>query len=159
MPIEVTHSACVDSWMARAAKSLPPDLLLELFERALGALWQRSHLALGSVTLTAIVDRVLHNAAEQFPLLSAVQVAATGVRCDELREQISALKDGELTRGTRFVLIEFLTILGNLTSNILTPALHSALSKVELGDSVGPEIIAENQRKDRGGQSAKGATS
>jgi hypothetical protein len=154
MSDEVTHAGCVDAWMARAAKGLPPELLLELFERALGALWERSHVALGNVTLTAIFDRVLHNGAEQFPLLSAVQVAATGVRCDELREQTRALKDGELTEGTRFVLIEFLTVLGNLTSNILTPALHSALSKVELGDSVGAQIRSENQRKNRASQSA-----
>src|ERR1700687_3801796 len=90
MPDEVTHAACVDAWMARVAKDLPSELLLKLFEQAFDALWRRTQVALGSVTLTAIVDRVLYNGAERFPLFSTVKVAATGVRCDELHEHASA---------------------------------------------------------------------
>jgi len=156
---EVTHVACVDAWMARAPKGLPPELLLKLFEQALGALHRRTHIALGDVTLTAILDRVLYNAAEKFPLLSAIKVEATGVRCDELRERVGGLNDRELADGMRFVLVEFLMILGNLTSDILTPALHSELSKVALGDLVGVEIASESQRKARGNKGTKGAKS
>jgi hypothetical protein len=42
----------------------------------------------------------------------------------------------ELRRGIRFVLTEFLTVLGNLTAEILTPELHAALSNVAL-----PELV------------------
>ncbi len=150
MPEEVSHVACVDAWMARAAKGLPPKLLLRLFEQALGALHRRTRVALGDVTLTAILDRVLYNAAEKFPLLSTIKVEATGVRYDDLRERVGGLSGSDLAEGMRFVLVEFLMILGNLTSDILTPALHSELSKVTLGDSVGAEIASVSQKGTKG---------
>lgn len=152
---KITHAACVDAWIARAAKGLPPELLLKLFEQALGALHRRTLVALGDVTLTAILDRVLFNAAERFPLFSAIKVEPTGLRWDELRERAAELDNGELAEGIQFVLVEFLIILGNLTSDILTPALHLELSKVALGDSAG----AESQRKDRGSKGTQGAKS
>ena len=37
-------------------------------------------------------------------------------------------------RQSVFVLVEFLTVLGHLTDEILTPALHAELSKVALGE-------------------------
>ncbi len=156
---EVTHVACVDAWMARTAKGLPPELLLKLFEQALGALHRRTQVALGDVTLTAIFDRVLYNAAEKFPLLSAIKVETTGVHCDELRERLGGLNGSELAEGMRFVLVEFLMILGNLTSDILTPALHLELSKVALSDLLGAELTSETQRKGRGNKGTKGAKS
>ena len=42
------------------------------------------------------------------------------------------MHDSELVEGIRFVLVEFLTVLGNLTAEILTPELHSELSNVVL---------------------------
>jgi hypothetical protein len=114
-------------------KASSPELVLQLFETALGALWRRAQVTLGDVTLTAIVDRVLYNAAEKFPLFSSLKVEPSGVRCQELRERAPSLRDSELREGIRFVLVEFLTVLGNLTAEILTPELHANLSKVALG--------------------------
>lgn len=127
---ENDHSACVDAWMEGAAKGLPPERLLRLFEEGFGVLWRRAHQTLGEVTLTAIVDRVLSTATEQFPHLAPLKVEATGIRFEDLREHAASLQQDQLAEGIRFVLVEFLTILGNLTSDILTPALHSELLKV-----------------------------
>jgi hypothetical protein len=124
------HSACVNAWMDRAANGLPPDRLIRVFERGFAAMWRRAHRTLGNVTLTAIAERVLHSAAEQFPTLSALTVNATGLQCKELRERAGGLQADDLAEGIRFVLVEFLTVLGNLTADVLTPALHSELSKV-----------------------------
>jgi hypothetical protein len=143
--------------MARAAKDLPSQLVLKLFEQAFDALWRRTEVALGSVTLTAIVGRVLHNAAEKFPLFSMIRVEATGLHYDELRERLGELNGSELAEGMRFVLVEFLMILGNLTSDVLTPALHSALSRVVLGVSVSAEVRSGNQHRDQRTKRAKGA--
>jgi hypothetical protein len=130
---ETDHSTCVDAWIERAAKGLPPALLIQVFEDGFGMLWRRAHQTLGDVTLTAIVDRVLYTAAEQFPHLASLKVEATGVRFRELHEHASSLHHDQLAEGIRFVLVEFLTVLGNLTSDILTPALHAELSKVAHG--------------------------
>jgi hypothetical protein len=116
--------------MERAARGLPPDKLLSLFERGFAAMWQRALLTLGDVTLTAIVDRVLYTATEQFPMLSPLKLEATGLRWQGPDEHAGSLDHHHLAAGIQFVLVEFLTVLGNLTAEILTPALHSELSKV-----------------------------
>jgi hypothetical protein len=133
------HEAPVDAWLKRSAKDdLPPAVLLQLFEAALGALWARTKTTLGEVTLTAIAERVLHDASEKFPLFSSLKVEPTGgIPFRELRERPNSVNVSELTAGIRFVLVEFLTVLGNLTADILTPELHAELSNVALPDTQG----------------------
>jgi hypothetical protein len=125
------HAAFVDAWLERTAKDLRAEHLLQLFEAALGALWARTSTMLGEVTLTAIADRVLYTAAETFPLFSALKVDPShGIACGALRERVGSLDVSDLMQGIRFVLVELLTVLGNLTAELLTPELHSELSKI-----------------------------
>ncbi len=106
-------------------------------------LWKQTLTTLGEVTLTAIAGRVLHNASEQFPLFSSLKVERpTGLHFGALRERIRAGDDSGLREGSRFVLVEFLTVLGNLTAEILTPELHAELSKVALPEAVRPRVAA-----------------
>lgn len=121
------HGACVDAWIERAASGLSPERLIEAFEGAFASVWRRAHQTLGDVTLAAIADRVLYNAAEQFPVLTALEIEATGIRC---REDVASRPVDQLTETVRFVFVEFLTVLGNLTGQILTPALHAELARV-----------------------------
>lgn len=130
---EGQHAACVDAWLKRSAKDLSPEVLLQLFEAALGALWAGTKTTLGEVTLNAIAERVLYNASEKFPLFSSLKVEPTGgFQVGELRGRITSVRDSELKEGFRFVLVELLTVLGNLTAEILTPELHSELESVAL---------------------------
>lgn len=129
--VEVSdHSACVDAWLQNAARDVSAQQLVGVFQQGFGALWRRAHRTLGHVTLTAIGDRVLYTATERYPWLSSVQIEATGIGCTDLLQGSAALESASLVEGVRFVLVEFLTVLGNLTANILTPALHAELSKV-----------------------------
>jgi hypothetical protein len=136
------HSASVDAWMQRAATDTRPEQLIQAFERGFAALWKRAQLTLGDVTLTAIVDRVLWNAAERYPFLSTLEVDTNGLQCRELRP--NAPQD-RLAEGIRFVLLEFLTVLGTLTAEILTPALHAALSDVALEASGAAQPKSEGE--------------
>jgi hypothetical protein len=130
----VDHAAFVDAWLERSTEGLSPELRLQIFEASLGALWTCASTTLGDVTLTAIVDRVLYNAAEKFPFLSSLKVELNGgVHGQDLRKRITTLNVSELTDGIRFVLAELLTVIGNLTAEILTDELHAALSNVALG--------------------------
>lgn len=124
------HGACVDAWLERAASRLPSDRLLLAFDQGFAALWGRAHQTLGDVTLMAIVDRVLYVAAEQYPFLSALKVEPAGLRCKELQQQAESLHRDQLAEAVRFVLVEFLTVLGTLTAEILTPAMHEELLKI-----------------------------
>ena len=132
------HGACVDAWLERAANRLPSDRLLLVFDQGFAALWGRTHQTLGDVTLMAIVDRVLYVAAEQYPFLAALKVEPAGLRCQELQQQAGNLRRDELAEAIRFVLVEFLTVLGTLTAEILSPALHAELLKIVPAEA-GPE--------------------
>jgi hypothetical protein len=131
---ESDHAAFVNAWLEHLTKTLPQELRLEIFEASLSALWNCTRMTLGDVTLMAIMDRVLYNAAEKFPFFSALKVEPNrGFQGQDLRERLASISDPELMDGIRYVLVEFLTVIGNLTADILTPELHSELSKVVLG--------------------------
>jgi hypothetical protein len=132
------HARCVDAWLERSAAGLAPEALLRLFEAALDGIWIRTKTTLGEITLTAIAERVLHNASERFSLLRSLKVDPTsGIRCRGLGERSGSLEPAELREAIRFVLVELLTVLGNLTAEILTPALHAEIAGVALSDALG----------------------
>jgi hypothetical protein len=143
------HALCVDAWLERSAADLAPDALLRLFEAALNAVWIRTTTTLGEVTLTAIAERVLHNASERFSLLCSLKIEPTrGIQCRELSERIGSIGPSELREAIRFVLVELLTVIGNLTAEILTPALHAEVSKVTLPDAIRVEKRPVSQSAD-----------
>jgi len=151
------HSACVDAWLERVAKDLPATRLLQVFEHGFAAVWRRAHQTLGDVTLTAIVDRVLYTAADNFPFLSALKIEPTGLQSQGIYEHAASLHRDQLAGGLRFVLVEFLTVLGNLTADILTPALHAELMKC-VPEKRGPdeeESLGEPQNPECSGEGAK----
>jgi len=129
------HVACVDAWMGRAG---PTGLRFDAFEHALNALWRRALATLGEITLGAILDRVLYVASERHPLLSPLSVGTTGVCLDDIRPIVAEGPTRALQDACRFVLIELLTVIGNVTAEILTPALHAKLSSVGVGQSNDP---------------------
>jgi hypothetical protein len=148
VPDDTDHTARVQAWMV-GVKTLPPAQRVTRFEQALGGLWRRALGTLGEITLTAIVDRVFYTASERYPFLSALKVEGNGIRFDEFREQGSVLHDNQFLEAVCFVLVEFLTVLGNLTAEILTPALHAELSKT---------AVKEIERTEKGAQDQSGAT-
>src|SRR5579871_548964 len=123
------HIRCVSEWMKHASR-VSPEELAGLFEKAMTVLWHRTDSALGDITVAAIVDRVLYNAAEQYSVLSSLKLGPGGVDFAEFRQTAGSVDDRELKKAIQFVLVEMLTIVGNLTAEILTPALHSELSSI-----------------------------
>ena len=131
---ESKHHVVVSGWLQRAARGDTTEALIRAFEEAFAALWQRSLLTLGEITLTAIVERVLHVATKRFPVLGSLKVEASGLNCQELRGRTD-LRIDQISEAIPFVLVEFLTVLGKLTAEILTPALHAELSKQPIPSS------------------------
>ena len=132
---ENEHHLIVNAWFQRV-QGRSVEALLQAFEDTFAAVWQRSSLTLGEVMLKAIVERVIHTSTEEYPVLASLAVGPSGLRCKELRSR-EGLRHDQIFAATQFVLAEFLTVLGNLTAQILTPALHAELSKdhVNAGDS------------------------
>jgi hypothetical protein len=121
------HGERVDAWLRAAPRSRTLEQHLRRFELALSAVLSRANQTLGEVTLLAILDRVLYVAAEQFPLVAELEVEATRVSCRKLGLRACELSEPDVRAAIRFVLVEFLTVLGNLTAEILSPALHAEL--------------------------------
>lgn len=131
---EYDHGARVDAWLEQVRGTQPPVGLGPAFELAFTRVWERARQTLGDVTLHAIVDRVLYVAAERHPVCAGLALAADGLRVDAFRERARGVSERELAAGVRFVLVEFLTVLGSLTAEILSPALHAELASVALQD-------------------------
>lgn len=131
MADDPTHAGCVDAWLSAQTGDLSAEELLPLFGLALATLWNRTATTIGAVTLTAIADRVIYDASREYPMFSALVVRPeAGIRCEGLLAAIDKVPPARLQDGMRYVLVEFLTVLGNLTADILTPQLHAALSGV-----------------------------
>lgn len=116
------HEASVDRWLEAAPIENGP--LACRFEAVLTGVWRAAHPTLGGITLTAIFDRVLHEAREKYPALAGVRLEPPQVRFE-----VEAGAE-DLREGVRFTLLALLTLIGRLTAEILSPALHGALSRM-----------------------------
>jgi hypothetical protein len=134
MPERKTHEEAVDSLLP-LLRGMSKDQQLNLYEQVLDAIWKRTHKSLGEITLLAIVDRVLLNNIDRFPHLSVVKLESSGLVFTELRRKLDPLESELLCTSLRQLVLELLTVLGNLTAEILTPGLHAQITKIaEDGD-------------------------
>ncbi|HEX8953608.1 MAG TPA: hypothetical protein VF945_17245 [Polyangia bacterium] len=131
MPEPTAHDAFVAAWMERVTAGRSQRQLVELLELALNALYASARTTLGDVTLAAIVDRILFTAARRHAFLAKLTFEAPTISCKKLLEQLEPPDEASTKDGLRFVIAEFLTVLGNLTAEILTPTFHAELSKLE----------------------------
>ncbi|TMQ07899.1 MAG: hypothetical protein E6J90_42035 [Deltaproteobacteria bacterium] len=127
-----SHDAVVDAWLARSIDHGSSIEIVRLFHAALDVVWNSTVTILGSVTLTAIAERVLHNATERYTFLAAVDPRSNGDArgVERLYERLATVPRAALIEGLRYGLIELLTILGALTANVLRADLHRALEAI-----------------------------
>lgn len=119
------HDAHVRAWFGGDHAS--PALLVERFEEGFTRVWDRARPTLGDITLVAIADRVLNDVASRHPALAEVEVDASGLRRETLDALLQLDDRAALEDMLHEVLAELLTVVGRLTAEILTPALHEAL--------------------------------
>jgi circadian clock protein KaiC len=134
---ENSHSRHVRSWMEHAAKEVPSSALLVLFEEAWRALWRRSESAVGEVALESISQLIRANAVERYPFLSPLILKGPEVSYKALLGSLEELDKAELQAGLCIMLVEFLSVIGDLTDQILTPGLYEVLSRIEPGSVSG----------------------
>jgi hypothetical protein len=142
------HDRTVDAWLARLGDG-SATRIATAFERAFGAMWNRAQRPLGDVTLAAIVERVIHGAAASAPLLSTLRVDMNGLHCEELIAQARNAPLAEIRTAVRSFVIEFLSVLGELTADVLTSAMHDELAKAREADDLMPEAH-DSERPSRG---------
>jgi hypothetical protein len=130
MTVDSAHAACVQSWLRATLRGSDSELV-EAFAHAFDALLRTAEATLGAITLGAILDRVLHVSAERFPMLAVLRPEGLALRWNDLRERARDLARDQLRDGIGFAMTELLTVLGNLTADVLTPDLHDVLATGE----------------------------
>ena len=122
------HRESVHAWVGDDFARLTHDERVTALERSFTALWRRAAHTLGEVTLGVICDRVMTQARQKFPFLGSAVLDHDGLKCDALRAAPRAPAANEMEAAMSLVLVELLTVLGNLTAEIMTPALHETLA-------------------------------
>lgn len=123
------HHKVVFTWEKNNVDGLTADEQLQLFAKAIKAIEERTLRTLSLVTVSVILDRVIKEAKDKYPSLSAVKVEPlgldfTGISSHENHER------KELLAGLRYLVAELLRVLGSITADILTDSLHKELLKV-----------------------------
>jgi hypothetical protein len=133
-----SHDEIVSAWL-KGAEGISSGGVLDLFEDGMQRMLRRVQPTLGETTLAAILARVLYTATERHPFLASLRVKTGGVDFDGVRDGLTAIPADDVTQATQFAMVEFLTVVGHLTAEILTPALHAVLSEdVETAPSTVP---------------------
>lgn len=129
IPPSDVHSAFVQTWENNTNTGLSKVNRARLFEQAIHAVEKRSCVTLSNITLLVILDRVLHNCTEKYPVLSEVFLGAHSLNFQKL-QNLEDKKLDEFIEALRYLLTELLRILARITADILTIPLHSELLKV-----------------------------
>jgi hypothetical protein len=140
MAHRLAHQERVAAWIARLVGA-PATQLVDALDGVVGALWRRAQQPLGDTTVRAIVSRVVLSSASRHPVLATLHARTEGVSCEALRAAAAggAVDAAELRAAADDLLVELLTVLGALTGNVLTPALHGELR----GDDAAPVGVGE----------------
>ncbi len=150
------YSKQVDAWIKQNTEGQSPDRLLRFFGEAIKAIQKRAGTPLSEVTLTAIFDRVLHAGQQKFPLLSGLRIDAKGISLDTLMAQSAELKSEDVIGAFQFLLVELLTLLGNLTADILTTTLYAELFNVTMANANSGPRFGQRVLKGLKGSSGQG---
>ncbi len=115
----------IDAWLEEAAKGLPAQRLASLFGNALKAFSKKASRTLNKVTLMAIVDRVVYQSRDRYPLLGKLKIDSNGISIEQFKSQFEQADPVELTKAFRYLFLELFNILGDLTADIVTTSLQN----------------------------------
>lgn len=123
----IFHKEQILLWEEKNLKNLESKELVELYANAFNAMEKRCLATLSTVTVQVVKERILHISFEKFPLLSSVKLEATQLNFKILIQNCENYNIEELKDALRFLLVEFLSVIGNITSGVLSEALYKQL--------------------------------
>lgn len=124
------HKEQVKLWEERNAPDLRDEQIIKIFENAILTVERRCLVTLSNITVQVVLDRVLHEGHLKYPPLSFITVELEGLNFSGLNHHSENYKIEEMKDALRYLLIEFLTVIGNITSDVLTLPLHKELMEV-----------------------------
>lgn len=124
------HSQQVQTWMEKNTTGLSQDQLVLLFGAAIHAIEQRSLITLSRVTVEVVIDRVLFESKERFPVLEEISTDQSRLNLIGLLHKSGERKYEGLREALKYLLTELLRVIGNITADVLTEPLHKELMAV-----------------------------
>ncbi|MDO9182815.1 MAG: hypothetical protein Q7U04_10425 [Bacteriovorax sp.] len=125
-----THKELVRLWENQNTIDLRAEQLVQVYAGAFQAIESRCLATLSRVTINVVIDRVLHIGSEKFQILSLITIEPSGLSLKNLIQNIKKYKTEEIRNALSYFLVEFLTVVGNITSDVLTASLHKKLVEV-----------------------------
>lgn len=124
---EDIHTKNVTDWFSSVSQGLTPGKQVVLMEKAIKSVETRARQTLSGVTLLVVIDRVLSETKQKFPVISDIGLDDQSLDFSQMNKEKSAL---EKVEALTILLIDLLRVLARLTSNILNTPLHNELKKV-----------------------------
>jgi hypothetical protein len=122
--VEVAEA--VDKCIERLNHDIPLEKRGEVLAQLVGALWVRMSRTLSEVTLEAIFERALFHSKEKFPFLASFKIDHTKPLISSFISPTN-VENQQLIAAFRYLIIETIELIGNLTSNILIAGLYQEL--------------------------------
>ncbi len=150
------HIKQVEKWK-RKNGDLSDDQIAVLFMNGISAVRRKSLGTLSGVTVGAVIDRVLAESQQRFPVLSVIVSDQKGFHFNIFIVRIKDVKPSLVQEALKELLLELLESFGRITSEILTKSLHQELMTITNQTSpkdIDPqaEILLSLARKNRDGK-------
>lgn len=140
------HGQIVAAWIEKNLADLSPAEMVESFEVFLHSLIRQTRTSISEVTLAAVLDRVLYNSSEQYPILKTLKQKNAQLSFSDLKSLDVDDDETEIKEAFHYLLTEIIFILGNLTGEQITPLLHGELDKVSASEAIKKE---KKKKKDK----------
>lgn len=152
-----THKELVGLWEEQNTRDLSEEQLLQVYGSAFRAIEQRCLATLSKVTLDVVLDRVLHLGTEKFPFYSDITIESSGFGFKNLTQKNDKYRIEDLRAGLSCLIEEVLTVIGNITSDVMTESLHKELMKVTKESALSVQKVqslnaVNADKKNRGGK-------
>jgi hypothetical protein len=128
------HIRKVNEWETSHGTGLSSKELVNLYSSAIQAMVRRSLETLSAITVLVVLDRVLNEVKEGYPFLSEIKADSQGINFDSFLEK-EGLDPEEFKRALHEFLVGLLTVLGNITADILTTPLHKELMTISVASA------------------------
>jgi hypothetical protein len=125
-----THKAIVSLWEEKNIKNLRTDQAIQVFGNAIQMIERRCLITLSTVTVYVVLDRIIHQGIEKFPLLIEITIEDGSLNLTKIYQKKNHYELKEINNAFRYLLIELLTVIGNITSEVLSAPLHKELMEV-----------------------------
>ena len=121
------HSQTIGNWVEKSTRALSKAEKIDLFEKSLLKIVSKCQTSLSEITLGAVLDRVLYNSSEQYPLLLSIHLKGVLLDFDHIRNHLDPVTDSEVNEAFHYLITELFFIIGNITAEQLTPLLLAEL--------------------------------